>query len=213
MSTAIIRTHATQKVDIPAFVDSIREINKNILRIVPSLVNAEKGLQPALRKELEMVLRELEDTVKVLRVAAIEATSASGRKNAPVPDEAPAQQWVLDSTEAMVDKGQLVTPLAFQALMGWSTRQAVSKAAQSQRIFSLTHKAERYFPTFYADPAYDRKHLEVVSKALGDLPGGSKLQFFLTRKGSLGGETPLQALAAGRVAKVKDIAAAFAQEA
>lgn len=68
--------------------------------------------------------------------------------------------------------------------MGWSTRQAVSKAAQSQRIFSWTHKAERYFPTFYADPAYDRKHLEVVSKAL----------------------------AAGRVAKVKDIAAAFAQE-
>lgn len=207
MSTAIIRTHATQKVDIPAFVDSIREINKNILRIVPSLVNAEKGLQPALRKELEMVLRELEDTVKVLRVAAVEAPSASGRKNAP------AQQWVLDSTEAMVDKGQLVTPLAFQALMGWSTRQAVSKAAQSQRIFSLTHKAERFFPTFYADPAYDRKHLEVVSKALGDQPGRSKLQFFLTRKGSLRGATPLQALAAGRVAKVKDIAAAFAQEA
>ena len=49
--------------------------------------------------------------------------------------------------------------------------------------------------------------------ALGDLPGGAKLQFFLTRKGSLGGETPLQALAAGRVAKVKDIAAAFAEEA
>lgn len=78
---------------------------------MPSPVDAGKGLRPALRKELEIVLRELEDIVKVLRVAAVEAPSASGRKNALASDQAPAQQWVLDSTEAMVDKGQLVTPL------------------------------------------------------------------------------------------------------
>lgn len=219
MSTALTRTHATQKVDIPAVVDSIREVNKHILRIVPASVDGSQGMRPALRKELEIALRELEDTVKVLRGAAVEAPSASGRKKAPAPKKWPVKQsdahaaLALDTTEAMVGRGQLVTPVEFQALMGWTTRQAVSKAAQSHRIFSLTHKATRYFPTFYADPAYDRKQLEVVSKALGDLPGGSKLQFFLTRKGSLGGETPLQALAAGRVAKVKDIAAAFAQEA
>ena len=50
----------------------------------------------------------------------------------------------------------------------------------------------------------------IVTKLLGDLPGSSKLQFFLTLKGSLGGDTPLQAMAAGRVAKVKDVAADFA---
>lgn len=121
--------------------------------------------------------------------------------------------WVLDSAQAMVRKGQLVTPVEFQELIGWTTRQAVSKAAQSHRIFSMRHKAERCFPAFYADPAYDRRHLEAVSKVLGDLPGGSKLQFFLTRKAFLGGLTPLQALAAGRVVKVKEVAAAFAQEA
>lgn len=115
------------------------------------------------------------------------------------------------TTEAMIHNGQLVVPGAFQELMGWATRQAVWKAAAGHRVFYLTHNTERYFPRFYGDPTYDRKHLEAVTKLLGDLPGGSKLQFFLTRKGSLGGETPLQALAAGRVAKVRDVAAAFAE--
>lgn len=83
--------------------------------------------------------------------------------------------------------------------------------ASTRLVKPLEYKAQRYFPTFYADPAYDRRHLEEVTKILGDLPGGSKLQFFLTRKGSLGGVTPLQALADGRFCKVKDIAAAFAE--
>src|SRR3546814_1124589 len=37
----------------------------------------------------------------------------------------------------------------------------------------------------------------VVRKNCSDLPGGTKLQFFLTTKGFLGGDTPLQAQAAG----------------
>ena len=210
------RMRATQKVDIPAFVDSLREFNDGILRIVPSPVDGSKHLGPSLRKELKIALQELENTVRVLRVAAVETPAASDRSKEPGKQSGEHETraaLVLDSTETMVRKGQLVTPGKFQELMGWSTRQAVSKAAQSHRIFSLAHKAERFFPVFFADPAYDRKHLEAVSKVLGDLPGGSKLQFFLTRKGSLGGETPLQALAAGRVAKVKDVAAAFAEEA
>jgi len=215
MSTTT-RMRATQKVDIPAFVDSLREFSDGILRIAPSQVDGHKHLGARLRNELKIALQELENTVRVLRVAAIETPTASDRskESGKQPDEHDARAaLVLDSTEVMVRKGQLVTPVEFQELMGWTTRQAVSKAAQSHRIFSLMHKAERYFPAFYADPAYDRRHLEAVSKVLGDLPGGSKLQFFLTPKGSLGGETPLQALAAGRVAKVKDVAAAFAEEA
>lgn len=94
--------------------------------------------------------------------------------------------------------------------MGWSTRQAVWHAVSCHRVFYLTYDSVRWYPAFYGDPAYDRKHLVAVTKVLGALPGGAKLQFFLTRKGSLGGVTPLQALTAGRLAKVKDVAAAFA---
>ena len=220
MSTTTTQTLANKKVNIPAFVDNIREFNKKAVRIV-RIVNAPLGgggsVKLHLRRELADVLDELEETVKVLRVAAAGAAPASGRTQASAASKPAARQddaraaLVLDTTEAMIDKGQLLTPVEFQKLMGWATRQAVWKAAESNRVFYLTYKAERYFPAFYGDPSYDRKHLEAVTKVLGDLPGGSKLQFFLTRKGSLGGDTPLQALAAGRVAKVKDVAAAFAE--
>lgn len=202
MSTATARSAAAQPLDIPALVDSLHEVNKQARAL-----EAAQGLRPGLRRELGMVLRELEHTVRVLRVAAGETPPAAWAPR----QDATRAALALDTTEAMVDKGQLGTPVAFQQLMGWRSRQAVSKAAQSQRVFSVRHKAQRYFPAFFADPAYDRRHLEAVSQALGDLPGGSKLQFFLTRKGSLAGATPLQALAGGRVAKVMDVAAAFAE--
>lgn len=69
----------------------------------------------------------------------------------------------------------------------------------------------RYFPAFYADPAYQCTHLEAVTKILGDLPSVSKLQFFLTRKGSLNGRTSREALAAGELTKVRHVAMAFAE--
>ena len=213
MSTAVVRTLANEKIDIPSFVDHIREVNKEAARIVKAPLGSTKGVRLHFCQELADVLEELEKTVKALRVVAIRAPSALSRTHASEsskPDGTRAP-LILDTTEAMINKRQLVTPVEFQHLMGWASRQAVWKAAESHRVFYLTYKAERYFPAFYSDSRYDRKHLEAVTKVLGDLPGGSKLQFFLTRKGSLGGETPLQALAAGRVAKVSDVAAAFAE--
>jgi hypothetical protein len=139
-----------------------------------------------------------------------EAANASGPSKALTPTPSRIEP-VLGSIDEMINSGQLRDSQAFQKLMGWSTRQALSKAVQSNRVFYLTHKSERYFPAFYGDSAYERTHLEAVSKILGDLPGGSKLQFFLTPKRSLDGQTPLQALAAGRFAKVKDLASAFAE--
>jgi hypothetical protein len=69
-------------------------------------------------------------------------------------------------------------------------------------------QGERYFPAFYADPAYQRSQLEAVTKVLRELPGGAKLQFFLSRRGSLGGATAQQALAKGKLQNVNDVAAA-----
>lgn len=220
--TSTVRPVAKKKIDIPAFVDHIREVNKEVARFFKTPLANNKSAKFYFGRELANVLSELEQTVRVLRGVAVSATKAAN----PVSEESeagkPAVQTatkqngardalVLDTTEAMINKRQLLTPVEFQNLMGWASRQAVWKAAHANRVFYLTYKAERYFPAFYGDPSYDRKHLEGVTKLLGDLPGGSKLQFFLTRKGSLGGSTPLEALAAGRVAKVRDVAAAFAE--
>lgn len=209
MAANLARAPAQKKA--AAFVDDVRRLRKQAGLVF------QKSLIGGKRARLYVLLDELEETAKELKLTAVSASSTTGSARIPTAGLAPGRSarapvpLVLDSTEAMIAKGQLVTPVEFQRLMGWSTRQALWKAADSHRVFYLTHKAERYFPTFYADPSYERKHLEAVTKLLGDLPGGSKLQFFLTRKGSLSGETPLQALAAGRFAKVKDVAAAFAE--
>lgn len=113
------------------------------------------------------------------------------------------------ATRFMVARGELLDATAFAARMGW-TRQALSKALAARRIFFIEHAGVRYFPAFYADPQNERRHLEAVSRLLGDLPGGAKLQFFLNARGSLGKLTPLQALRKGRLDPVKRAAQAFA---
>jgi hypothetical protein len=111
---------------------------------------------------------------------------------------------------AMVAKGELLDPAAFSERLGW-TRQALSKALAANRVFYVEHGRTRYYPAFYADSRYERRQLEGVTRLLGDLPGGAKLQFFLNPRGSLNKTTPLQALARGQLAAVKSAAEGFAQ--
>ena len=66
-------------------------------------------------------------------------------------------------------------------------------------------------PDFFLDSRYERRQLEQVSKALGELPGASKLQFFTTRKASLMEQTPLDALARGQFSRVRTAAQGFAE--
>lgn len=113
-------------------------------------------------------------------------------------------------TGEMIRKRELLESAAFAARMGW-TRQALSKALAARRVFFIEHQGARYFPALYADKRYDRRHLEAITKLLGDLPGGAKLQFFLNPRGSLGKRTPLQALERGHLADVKAAAEGFVQ--
>lgn len=208
MSSNAARNTVRTKPVIPDLVRHARQVHQEALRLVNTSAG---GVDRTVffAQEVEDVVGELVHTIGVLRQVSLRSGPASEHTGAAGPHTTAALEF--GSTESMIRLGQLLHPVDFQQRMGWSSRQAVWKAAQSQRVFYLLHQAERYFPAFYADPRYERKHLEAVTKVLGDLPGGSKLQFFLTRKASLGGQTPLQALAAGRVAKVKDIAAAFAE--
>lgn len=123
--------------------------------------------------------------------------------------------WVKDKRKEslrnlkyLVQKGSLIKSGEFLDQLSM-TRQALSKARKSGRIFSVEIKGETYYPAFFADPKYDRRQLEAVSKILGDLPGASKLQFMLTPKGSLDSLTPLDALAKGKVGAVKISAEGF----
>lgn len=108
----------------------------------------------------------------------------------------------------LVDEGVLMGRSAFQNERTIS-RQALSKAQQERRLFHVEVDGERYFPSFFVDSRYDRAKLETVSKALGDLPGATKLHFFLHKRGSLAGATPLEAIASGGYQKVLNAAEAL----
>lgn len=89
--------------------------------------------------------------------------------------------------------------------------EALEKALSGHRLFAVQLNGEVCLPDFFLDERYDRQHLESVCKVLGGLPGGSKLQFFTTPKGSLGGRTPLYTLATGEVALVHLAAQGFVE--
>jgi len=104
----------------------------------------------------------------------------------------------------------LLNPSDFTKRLNW-TRQALSKALRANRVFFVEARGDRYFPAFFTDPRHERRHLEAVSRVLGDVPGGGKWLFFTTPKGSLSGLTPLQALDKGQLVAVKAAAERFTQ--
>ena len=151
-----------------------------------------------------------------------------GAKSAPQSSFSPDQARRLDSERGLgmglpaalreaadkdlnlrVKRGELVPSSEFAQRLGISA-QALSKALQSGRVFFLQSGATRLYPSFFFDPSQERRHLERVSKVLGNLPGGSKLSFFTTPRVSLGRQTPLQALQKGRLDDVLAAAQSFA---
>lgn len=110
----------------------------------------------------------------------------------------------------MVNEGALVNSTSFVERLKVS-RQALSKALKAHRVFYVEVAGQRYYPDFYLDKRLERRQLELVSKALGELPGASKLQFFLTKKSSLEGHTPLEALVRGQFSRVRTAAEGFAE--
>lgn len=92
------------------------------------------------------------------------------------------------------------------------TRQAISKALASGRIFTVDVGGDQYYPAFYLAGDIDHKALGRVTRLLGALPGWSKWQFFTTRRASLDNLTPLQAMLSGRIQQVEQAARAFAEQ-
>lgn len=110
--------------------------------------------------------------------------------------------------EDLIQRGDLIDSAAFAAKLGW-TQQKLARESSANRVFFIERARPRYFPAFYADGKYDRRHLATVTKDLGDLDGVTKLLFFLNGKGSLGGLTPLEAISRGKLAEVRDVAEAY----
>jgi hypothetical protein len=121
------------------------------------------------------------------------------------------EQKAMDARRAFVKRKDLISTGDLRGALG-ITRQAVSAATRSARMFTVEVDGETYIPGFFVDGKVDRAILEKVSKLLGKLPGWTKWDFFISAKGSLGDISPLEALQKGKVDEVLRIAAAFAEE-
>ena len=117
-----------------------------------------------------------------------------------------------DQRDCDFNEGVLV-PAAKLATRLKMTPQGLRHALKAKRIFTLQGPSgEQVYPAFFADPKQDRKMLEKVSKALGDLPGAAKWDFFMSPRVSLGKRTPLEALANGKFEAVMVAANVFVEE-
>jgi hypothetical protein len=110
-----------------------------------------------------------------------------------------------------IDPSLLLDEGEFRRRMGWTADKLQEEEARGRVFHLLVGQAARY-PAFYAefDPG-GRRQLAAVCQLLGDIPGGSKWQFFTSGKGSLAGSTPLEALRQGRLRRVKATAEGFAE--
>jgi hypothetical protein len=80
----------------------------------------------------------------------------------------------------------------------------------ADRVFSVPVEDGAYYPAFLFDPRVSRQQLARVIRELGGIAARCKWTFFSQRRDSLGRDTPLRALAKGRVNGVLEAAAAFA---
>ncbi|MCA0242118.1 MAG: hypothetical protein LCI02_14800 [Proteobacteria bacterium] len=188
------------------------EVAKQFASVAKAAANAtpaalvEAGTRSRARQakasELAAELATLSDKINEIRnrLAARDGKLVSARER----DAAVA------AMKRMVDEQELVASADF-VQRRHITRQALSKALKAHRVFSVEVEGRRYLPHFFLDSRLERRQVEAVSQALGELPGASKLQFFTTRKGSLAGKTPLEALADGQYSRVRVAAQGFAE--
>ena len=139
-------------------------------------------------------------------------TRKSGKRVSTADFVAQLEQDEREYREEQVASKELLSNAEMRARLQ-VTPQALSAAVKAKRMFTLPGPSgAQFFPAFFADRAYDRPVLERVCKALGDLPGARKYFFFTAQRYSLGGKSPLQALAKGKIDQVLAAAEAYLEE-
>lgn len=202
-----------------AAADQLNELAKAALALTRRLADDAGSGNAATKKSLKAATRSLGEAVRILgpipkRESALkelkDVNVQAERIAVPVSITRVASAKTDGHVAALVRRGLLSDSAPLCEKLGW-TRQSLSKALKAQRIFFIEEGGTRLYPAFFADQRYERGHLEAVSKALGPLPGGAKLQFFLSHRGSLGGKSVLEALSRGQKDAVIAAAQAFAE--
>lgn len=180
------------------------------------LLSRRDGIEPGLGEaadrfdQMAQILRKLaRQPTRGVRRLSTAKPAAIGRKT--VNTAAAARKALEDGPKNLIEKGAFVPAMQLCEQLDIS-RQALSKAKSDKRMFAIIGPSgEAYYPAFFADARHDRRQLEKVSRALQDLPPTSKYFFFTAPRESLGGKSPLDAIANGQIDAVLRSATGFVE--
>jgi hypothetical protein len=102
-------------------------------------------------------------------------------------------QQALAARRDMVANGELLAETDFcQRLQ--LTQRRLSKLLADGSVFTMGVDDVEYYPSVLAEPDLDRKRLQAICRMVVPAPPGSRLDFLVSTRGSLGGRSPLQML-------------------
>jgi hypothetical protein len=117
-----------------------------------------------------------------------------------------------ETVKQQIERKELLTADEFCTALKTDT-DWLESALDECRVFAITGPSGRsYYPAFYADSIISREHVERVTRMLALLHPRSQYLFYTTVR-TLQGETPLDALRAGRLNEVITAALRAANEA
>jgi hypothetical protein len=189
-------------------------LQRKLVRMRSELAQA-RALLRALETDVNEVERALAEAASVQAQEAADpgktapATAASqsgtdtagGLHGARARGENLLQQWVRDGT--------LIPSVEFGSSWGVS-RQALDQAVERGELFSLKIASRRYYLAQLRD--ITREQAAEVCRALGNLSPSEKLTFWLREHGGLQGRCPVAAIHDGQLARVVQLARAWADE-
>lgn len=187
-----------------AAIDNFRRMYSSLVQAVPDEFRL---------KLIEKMREGLGEAERQLRAERLDAGAGKDGGQADTADfVARLQRQEQERREQQIASGELLTSAELSARLAISAA-ALSAAVKAKRMFFLKGpRGRNVYPAFFADRSLDRNVLERVARQLGDLPAASKYFFFTSPRTSLGGKSPLQALAKGKVDAVLKAAAAFEKE-
>jgi hypothetical protein len=187
-----------------AAIDDFQRMYSSLVRAVPN------EFRLKLVEKMREGLGKVEQQLRAERLDA--GAGTDGGRGDTADFVARLQRQEQERREQQIASGELLTSAELSARLSMTTS-ALTAAVKAKRMFFLKGpRGRNVYPAFFADKSLDRKVLEGVSKQLGDLPAASKYFFFTSPRTSLGGKSPLHALAKGKVDAVLKAAAAFEKE-
>lgn len=177
---------------------------------LPAMPSGVTEFRPTkLRQLLKQFSGQLGDTPAGARRAAAARLAVRGEPDGNEQFMCGLRAQELANRKRDIDAGRLLTSTALAARLGVTT-QALGKAVKANRLFRLDGPSGRkVYPAFFADARCDRHDFFTVSQSLGDLPGPSKWEFFISPRVSLKNMSPIDALAHEMLTEVLRAAAAF----